>query len=167
MSCSPEIDGRVAVRPMPIPSWPARPWPMVWDSAGTFYVYKPADPRVEFTLDLGLVSAPSVDALATDESTFFSTLSYERLAELDKRHPRQLLRHAGALGHVPRRRPCTTDAAGEGRHRRRGHGTGIHRVGVATDRAVAHVGLDEYVDILSAAAAKVRLNRSRRSTSVM
>jgi iron complex transport system substrate-binding protein len=54
----------------------------VWDIGGTFYVYKPADPRVEFLLDLGMVSAPSVDALATDEQTFYYTLSYERLGEL-------------------------------------------------------------------------------------
>ena len=33
---------------------------------------------MEFTLDLGLISAPSVDELSTDESTFFFTLSYEK-----------------------------------------------------------------------------------------
>jgi iron complex transport system substrate-binding protein len=54
----------------------------VWDASGTFYVYTPADARVEFLLDLGMKSAPSLDALATDESTFYFTLSYERLGEL-------------------------------------------------------------------------------------
>jgi hypothetical protein len=33
------------------------------------------------TLDLGLVSAPSVDALASGDSSFFYTLSQERLGE--------------------------------------------------------------------------------------
>ena len=54
----------------------------VWDTAGSFYVYKPADPRVEFLGDLGLTVAPSVEQLGTDEATFYSTLSYERVPEL-------------------------------------------------------------------------------------
>src|SRR3546814_7767713 len=55
---------------------------MVLDAAGTFYVYKAADPRVGWTLDLCLVSAESVDALATDEATFYFTLSYEQPDQL-------------------------------------------------------------------------------------
>jgi iron complex transport system substrate-binding protein len=57
---------------------------MVWDTARDFYVYKPADPRVAFTIDLGMVDAPSVDALAggDDDTTFYYTLSHERLGEL-------------------------------------------------------------------------------------
>ena len=55
---------------------------MVWDADGTFYVYKPADPRVEATLALGLVSAPSVETLANGDETFYYTLSYEKLDEL-------------------------------------------------------------------------------------
>lgn len=56
----------------------------VWDSAGTFYVYRPADSRVAFLLDLGLVDAPAVDALATGApSTFYFTLSYEETDKLD------------------------------------------------------------------------------------
>ncbi len=54
----------------------------VWDVGGTFYVYKPEDPRVEFMLDLGFVSAPAVDELDTGEATFFYTLSYEQLDKL-------------------------------------------------------------------------------------
>jgi iron complex transport system substrate-binding protein len=50
---------------------------------GTFYVYKPADPRVAFLVDLGLVSAPAVDTLANGDASFFYTLSYEKLDELD------------------------------------------------------------------------------------
>ncbi|MCU1431978.1 MAG: iron transporter, substrate binding protein [Actinotalea sp.] len=52
-----------------------------WDT-GTFYVYADEDPRVELLLDLGFVSAPAVDALDTDESPFYFTLSHERLDEL-------------------------------------------------------------------------------------
>ena len=40
-------------RPTPTPSWTARPSPWCGTPRSTFYVYKPADPRVEFTLDLG------------------------------------------------------------------------------------------------------------------
>ncbi|UYM03994.1 iron-siderophore ABC transporter substrate-binding protein [Solicola gregarius] len=54
----------------------------VWDTGDAFYVYKPADPRVEFLTDLGLKSAPSVDELSTDESTFYYTMSYEELDKL-------------------------------------------------------------------------------------
>lgn len=55
----------------------------VWDVGGTFYVYKPEDSRVDFLLDLGLVSAPSVSELDTGEETFVYSLSYERTDELD------------------------------------------------------------------------------------
>jgi iron complex transport system substrate-binding protein len=66
---NPELDGKsVAV---------------VWDVSGTFYVYKPADSRVSFLFDLGLVNAPSVDELANGESPFFFTLSYEELDKLE------------------------------------------------------------------------------------
>jgi len=47
-----------------------------------FYVYTPADPRVEFLADLGFEIAPSVEELDTGESTFFFTLSYEQTDKL-------------------------------------------------------------------------------------
>jgi iron complex transport system substrate-binding protein len=55
----------------------------VWDIAGTFYVYKPADPRVSFLFQLGLENAPAVDELANGDETFFYTLSYEQLDRLE------------------------------------------------------------------------------------
>lgn len=55
----------------------------VWDVGGTFYVYKAADPRVEFLFDLGFVNAPAVDELANGDATFYYTLSYEQLDQLD------------------------------------------------------------------------------------
>ncbi|MGY2080843.1 ABC transporter substrate-binding protein [Modestobacter sp. SYSU DS0657] len=54
----------------------------VWDTAGTFYVYEAADPRVEFLTDLGLEVAPSVRELSTGESTFYFTLSLEEVSKL-------------------------------------------------------------------------------------
>lgn len=54
----------------------------VWDTAGTFYLYLPADPRVEFTEDLGFVSAPSIADLDSGESTFYTTVGYENLDQL-------------------------------------------------------------------------------------
>jgi iron complex transport system substrate-binding protein len=76
------VDERVAAQAAAHPELKGKSVAMVWDSAGTFYVYKPADARVEFTLGLGLVSAPSVTALASGESSFFYTLSYEQLDKL-------------------------------------------------------------------------------------
>jgi len=55
----------------------------IWDVAGTFYVYKPADSRVDFLLDLGLVSAPSVEELDTGGESFVYSLSYEETDRLD------------------------------------------------------------------------------------
>lgn len=77
-----DIDEQVAAQAEAHPELAGKSVAMVWDTADSFYVYKPADARVQFTLDLGLVSAPSVDALSTDESTFYFTLSRERLGEL-------------------------------------------------------------------------------------
>lgn len=77
-----DIDAQVAAQAAAHPEFAGRTVTAVWDTADAFYVYKPADPRVEFTLDLGFTSAPSVDELSTDESTFYFSLSHERLAEL-------------------------------------------------------------------------------------
>jgi len=77
-----DIDASVAEQAAQHPQLEGKTVAMVWDSAGTFYVYEPADARVQFVLDLGMVSAPSVAELSTGESTFYSTLSYERTAEL-------------------------------------------------------------------------------------
>ncbi len=47
-----------------------------------FYVYTPADPRVQFLEDLGFSLAPSVEELQTEDAGFFYTLSTERVDEL-------------------------------------------------------------------------------------
>lgn len=77
-----DIDARIEERAAAHPELQGRTVALVWDTADMFYVYKPADPRVEFTEALGLVSAPSVEALANGDSSFYYTLSRERLDEL-------------------------------------------------------------------------------------
>lgn len=53
------------------------------DDVDTFYLYLPADPRVEILEDLGFVSADAVTALDTGESTFYTTVSGENLDQID------------------------------------------------------------------------------------
>lgn len=77
------IDALVAEKAAEHPEFEGKTVAATFDVGGTFYVYKPADPRVEFLLDLGLKNAPAVDALSNGDSTFFYTLSYEKLDELD------------------------------------------------------------------------------------
>ncbi|SEN74891.1 iron-siderophore ABC transporter substrate-binding protein [Cryobacterium luteum] len=77
------IDTEIADQAAAHPEFAGKSIALTSDSAGTFYVYKKEDPRVAFTLDLGFVSAPAVDELATDEASFYYTLSYEQLDQLD------------------------------------------------------------------------------------
>jgi iron complex transport system substrate-binding protein len=77
-----EIDAQVTAQAEAHPELAGKTVALVWDTPEGFYVYKPEDARAEFAVDLGLVSAPSVDELATDEATFYYTLSPERLDEL-------------------------------------------------------------------------------------
>lgn len=77
-----EIDAKIAEQARANPGLAGKTVAMVWNTADTVYVYKPADARVQFTLDLGLKSAPSVEQLAGGGETFYYTLSRERLAEL-------------------------------------------------------------------------------------
>ena len=53
------------------------------DDVDTFYLYLPADPRVEILEDLGFTSAPSVAELDAGESTFYTTVSSENLDRID------------------------------------------------------------------------------------
>lgn len=78
-----EIDAELAAQAEAHPELAGKTVAMVWDTGDTFYVYKEADARVEFALALGLEVAPAVRELETDESTFYFTLSHERLGELD------------------------------------------------------------------------------------
>ncbi|MFK4837042.1 ABC transporter substrate-binding protein [Microbacterium sp. ZW T2_14] len=53
------------------------------DDVDTFYLYLPADARVEILEDLGFVTAPAVTDLDTGESTFYTTVSSENLDQID------------------------------------------------------------------------------------
>lgn len=53
------------------------------DDVDTFYLYLPADPRLEILEDLGFTSAPSVTELDAGESTFYTTVSSENLDRID------------------------------------------------------------------------------------
>lgn len=78
-----DIDTQLAEQAAAHPEFKGKSLAAVWDVAGTFYVYKKEDPRVEFMLDLGFVNAPAVDTLSSGESTFYYTLSYEELDKLE------------------------------------------------------------------------------------
>nr|WP_064439344.1 iron-siderophore ABC transporter substrate-binding protein [Hoyosella altamirensis] len=77
-----DIDVQVAAKAAENPVLRGKSVAMVWDTPEAFYVYKPADPRVAFMLDLGFVTADSLDELASGDSTFYFTLSKERLGDL-------------------------------------------------------------------------------------
>lgn len=77
------IDAELAAQAEAHPEFAGKSIAAVWDVAGTFYVYKDADPRVEFLFDLGFTNPASVDELANGDSTFFYTLSYETLDQLE------------------------------------------------------------------------------------
>lgn len=78
-----EIDQQVAEQAEAHPELQGKTVAQVWSTPDAFYVYKPADPRVQFTEDLGMRTAPSVEELASGDETFYYTLSTERLDELD------------------------------------------------------------------------------------
>lgn len=77
-----DIDAQMEAKAKAHPELAGKTVAVVWSTPNTFYVYKPADARVEFTLDLGLEIAPSVEDLAEGGETFYYTLSQERLSEL-------------------------------------------------------------------------------------
>jgi iron complex transport system substrate-binding protein len=76
------VDAVLAEKAKENPQLKGKTVAVVWDVSGTFYVYKPADSRVSFLLDLGLKNAPAVDELANGDSPFYYTLSYEELDKL-------------------------------------------------------------------------------------
>lgn len=76
------IDARIAAARKANPQFAGTTIAAVVDSGGTFYVYRKSDPRVSLLTDLGFTVAPSVDALANGDQSFYYTLSYERLDRL-------------------------------------------------------------------------------------
>lgn len=53
------------------------------DSQGTLFAYKAADARSEFTTGIGFELSPALDALDTDEATFYTTVSPENVDQLE------------------------------------------------------------------------------------
>lgn len=78
-----DLDAQVAEAAAAHPEFEGTTIAYAADDVDTFYVYLPADPRVEILEDLGFVSAEAVTALDTGESTFYTTVSSENLDQLD------------------------------------------------------------------------------------
>jgi len=77
-----EIDAEVAEAAKEHPEFEGKTIAAVAIDPSAFYVYRGADPRVEFLEDLGFTLAPSVDELDTEETTFYYTLSTEEVDKL-------------------------------------------------------------------------------------
>lgn len=77
-----EIDAEIAAAAEENPEFQGKTIAAVAIDPSAFYVYRGADPRVEFLEDLGFTLAPSVDELDTEESTFYYTLSTEEVDKL-------------------------------------------------------------------------------------
>jgi iron complex transport system substrate-binding protein len=77
-----DIDDEVAAAAQAHPEFEGKTIAAVAIDPTAFYVYRGADPRVQFLEDLGFELAPSVDELDTEESTFYYTLSTEEVDKL-------------------------------------------------------------------------------------
>jgi len=77
-----DIDAEVAEAAEEHPEFEGTTIAAVAIDPSAFYVYRGADPRVQFLEDLGFTLAPSVDELDTEESTFYYTISTENLDKL-------------------------------------------------------------------------------------
>ncbi|MQW77748.1 ABC transporter substrate-binding protein [Nocardioides sp. dk4132] len=77
-----EIDAEVAEAAKENPEFEGKTIAAVAIDPSAFYVYRGADPRVEFLEDLGFTLAPSVDELDTEETSFYYTLSTEEVDKL-------------------------------------------------------------------------------------
>jgi iron complex transport system substrate-binding protein len=77
-----DIDAQIAAAAEQHPEFQGQTVAAVASDPSAFYVYKSADPRVQYLEDLGFTVAPSVNQLATDESSFYYTLTLENLDKL-------------------------------------------------------------------------------------
>lgn len=77
-----ELDQQVADAAAEHPEFEGTSIAYADDDVDTFYLYLPADPRVEILEDLGFVSAPAVTELDSGESTFYTTVSSENLDQV-------------------------------------------------------------------------------------
>jgi iron complex transport system substrate-binding protein len=77
------LDAQVADAAAAHPEFAGTSIAYVDDDVDTFYMYLPADSRVEILQDLGFVTPKSVTALDTKEGTFYTTVSHENLDKID------------------------------------------------------------------------------------
>lgn len=77
-----DIDGEVAAAAEAHPEFEGKTIAAVAIDPAAFYVYRGADPRVQFLEDLGFELAPSVGELDTEETTFYYTISNEEVDKL-------------------------------------------------------------------------------------
>lgn len=76
------IDAEVAAAAADHPEFRGKTVAAVAIDPTAFYVYRGADPRVQFLEDLGFTLAPSVRELDTEETTFYYTISTEQADKL-------------------------------------------------------------------------------------
>ncbi|GEP33219.1 periplasmic binding protein [Nocardioides szechwanensis] len=77
-----DIDAEVAAAAEAHPEFEGKTIAAVAIDPSAFYVYRGADPRVQFLEDLGFTLAPSVGALDTEEASFYYTISPEVVDQL-------------------------------------------------------------------------------------
>ncbi|GGO70387.1 iron-siderophore ABC transporter substrate-binding protein [Nocardioides deserti] len=77
-----DIDAEVAAAAEEHPEFEGKTIAAVGIDPQAFYVYRGADPRVEFLEDLGFTLAPSVGELDTEETSFYFTISTEEADKL-------------------------------------------------------------------------------------
>lgn len=77
-----DLDGQVADAAAAHPEFEGTSIAFASDDVDTFYLYLPADSRVEILEDLGFVSDPSTVELDAGESTFYTTVSAENLDKI-------------------------------------------------------------------------------------
>lgn len=78
-----DLDAEVSAAAAAHPEFAGTTIAYVDDDVDSFYLYLPADSRVEILEDLGFTTPPSVTALDTGASTFYTTISYESLDKVD------------------------------------------------------------------------------------
>lgn len=78
-----DIDAEIAQRASANPEFAGKSMAAALYSGGSLYVYTPADPRVQFTQDLGFTTPDSVTSLDTKEASFYFTLAPEQFGSLN------------------------------------------------------------------------------------
>jgi iron complex transport system substrate-binding protein len=78
-----DLDAQIADAAAAHPEFEGMSIAYIDDDVDTLYAYLPADPRVEILEDLGFVSTDAITALDSGESTFYTTVSYENLDQID------------------------------------------------------------------------------------